>query len=573
MFRLVYVFSFLVKALAGTCALNSSTHCPLPPWPATYNLSQSSIVYQPWCGNDRDPYLCTGLLNSSAWWASEGRRDKYSVLEAHWGLMSIDDSTSTQLWTTTSFGGATPGVPSTFAAQKAMIDNCNFVKSNGWVDRCFIYDNMVVSLGWYESHRAAMLDSSKAFMFNIMGNTNASLGLANYTGLPFVEPLGTIIPCWSLPNTSAGFDQHKWCGAMPSLRTPCFFRGDCNVTSGDGEGVSFYWNYSAPGTIEWRVADVRAFVRSGGEGVDGLFTDEMEMFPGDGGDVYVRILGTTEEDERAQQAAGQTAHQAMIDGLVADGKYLWQAFQAGNDIGSNTNNNTVGGVVFDVGHCTAWMTQRCNTDWVNERAITVQFDSHNVNVSIASFLIVRPAYAWIGYGAGYYQPKWNDAFLWDVGVPVSECRNGSTPGTFERDWTYGTATMDCNTYSASVPCNPADTSCGEPPRPPPPPPPSGNWAIHNCTSCQTPPAKPLAAEYTDLTLNQCLSLCQENPACRYVNWVEPAGNGECTLWGDCGEMCLTDHCWNWWVTYENLDRTRPLWNTTACDSLPEKPSF
>lgn len=157
----------------------------------------------------------------------------------------------------------------------------------------------------------------------------------------------------------------------------------------------------------------------------------------------------------------------MIDGLVAEGKYLWQAFQSGNDIGRNTNNNTVGGYAFDAEYCAAWMSQRCNTQWVNERAITVQFDSSNVNVSIASFLIVRPAYAWIGYGAGYYRAKWNDvrsfsawrpstparaltqhpphartlrnppaqAFLWDVGLPLSECRNGSVPGTFERDWT------------------------------------------------------------------------------------------------------------------------------------------
>jgi hypothetical protein len=82
-----------------------------------------------------------------------------------------------------------------------------------------------------------------------------------------------------------------------------------------------------------------------------------------------------------------------------------------------------------------WMTKRCNTPWVNERAITVQFDSANVVESIASFLIVRPAYAWLGYGAGIVPPKWNDAFLWDVGVPKGECRNGSEPGTFERDWT------------------------------------------------------------------------------------------------------------------------------------------
>jgi hypothetical protein len=49
----------------ASCASNGSTHCPLPPWPATYNLSQSSIVYQPWCGGDNDPSTCIGFLNGA----------------------------------------------------------------------------------------------------------------------------------------------------------------------------------------------------------------------------------------------------------------------------------------------------------------------------------------------------------------------------------------------------------------------------------------------------------------------------------------------------------------------------
>ena len=37
----------------GTCALNhSGPACPLPGWKPTYNLSESSIMYQPWCIND-----------------------------------------------------------------------------------------------------------------------------------------------------------------------------------------------------------------------------------------------------------------------------------------------------------------------------------------------------------------------------------------------------------------------------------------------------------------------------------------------------------------------------------------
>ena len=162
---------------------------------------------------------------------------------------------------------------------------------------------------------------------------------------------------------------------------------------------------------------------AGGDGTDGLFTDEMEMFPGDDGDNVISILGTTREDAQAQQDAAQLAHQMMIDGLVAEGKYLWQAFQAGNNVGSNNNNNSVGGEFFDAAYCTSWMTQRCDTQWMNERASTIQWDSAHINASLASFLIVRAAYTWLGGGR-----MWNDAFRWDFGLPVSACRNGTAPG-------------------------------------------------------------------------------------------------------------------------------------------------
>ena len=46
-----------------TCALNGTLGpCPLPTWRPTYNLSESSIMYQPWCinGGSQD---CTALIN------------------------------------------------------------------------------------------------------------------------------------------------------------------------------------------------------------------------------------------------------------------------------------------------------------------------------------------------------------------------------------------------------------------------------------------------------------------------------------------------------------------------------
>ena len=231
-----------------------------------------------------------------------------------------------------------------------------------------------------------MMDPAKvrAGWFAMMQNTNATSGIANYSGRPYQQALGDCAPCWHLPNQTAsgqptprGFSGYEWCGIKADssdLRATCFFDGTCesNPRSGSCEGVSYYWNYSSPGVSDWRLADDLAFVLKGGDGVDGLFVDDLGMFPGEGGQTTAELIGATAADVLAQQQAGSVWHQRLVEGLVAAKKYEWQAFQNGNDVGHNNNNNTVGGSHFDVGFCTAWMAQRCNTAYVHERAITVR---------------------------------------------------------------------------------------------------------------------------------------------------------------------------------------------------------
>ena len=224
-------------AAQASCASNGSTHCPLPPWPPTYNLSQSSVVYQPWCGGDNDPNTCIGFLNVTAWWSEGGNADKGSDgSRAHWGLISLDWNMGVRLWSGSTYAGATPGNPLTASGQEVNRDDCVFVKQHGWADRCFVYDNMVNSLGWYKTHRDRMLDPATQHYFNIMQAGNAAG--ANYTGLPFIEVDGRLTPCWNLPAPNA---QEPWCGPLADLRLPCFFRGDCNTTA-DGASFGFYWN-------------------------------------------------------------------------------------------------------------------------------------------------------------------------------------------------------------------------------------------------------------------------------------------------------------------------------------------
>ena len=86
---------------------------------------------------------------------------------------------------------------------------------------------------------------------------------------------------------------------------------------------------------------------------------------------------------------------------------------------------------------------------------------------IASFLLVRGEFAWLGYGyqgcssdrrsfpgnswksSGYEWPELLDR---DYGVPLGACSETS-PGdsqVFAREWSKASVSLDCNTFEASI---------------------------------------------------------------------------------------------------------------------------
>ena len=93
--------------------------------------------------------------------------------------------------------------------------------------------------------------------------------------------------------------------------------------------------------------------------------------------------------------------------------------------------------------------------------------------------LCSPPYGWIGFGWESDDRNWNDLFYlqvrrgpgiflrkWDVGQvgnragtdpfylqagePTGLCTEGPT-GVFSRNWTLGTASLDCNSWTASLP--------------------------------------------------------------------------------------------------------------------------
>ena len=244
------------------------------------------------------------------------------------------------------------------------------------------------------------------------------------------------VGCWvSNVSWAPGVVRSGGCGPggavspTPGSGTPCF-------------GGQYAWNLTTPEAQDYFIQSAIGVIMGGGEYVDGLFTDDQSGFPDEreGTERMLNVTGTYSSGQLGSLRNGsQTTSQRVIEALVAAGKWDWMALGNGDGVGSNNKG--------DPASCTAWMAKRCNTDWVNSRAISVQMDANRslVNESIASFLIVRPAFAWLG--TTDQNDPWRDEYLLDVGEPVGNCTQ-SSPGVFERLWSYGIVRMNCTSYKA-----------------------------------------------------------------------------------------------------------------------------
>jgi len=120
---------------------------------------------------------------------------------------------------------------------------------------------------------------------------------------------------------------------------------------------------------------------------------------------------------------------------------------------TNTNTNatttTCTHIITALKGCINFMKSRCTPEF-QKQALMMSHDDKYANQSIAAFLITRPPIAFLGYGWESDDRNWKDIFLLQVGTPTGICSEGP-PGVFKREWTAGTAELDCNTYTATLP--------------------------------------------------------------------------------------------------------------------------
>jgi hypothetical protein len=151
--------------------------------------------------------------------------------------------------------------------------------------------------------------------------------------------------------------------------------------------------------------------------------------------------GLSPEQLQDLRYATQEASSELIQAATLAGKYNWQAFGAGDGVNGGLGS----------GSCLAWMQAQCDPAMQGRpMMLAMDNDPANANQTVAAFLISRPPHAYLGWGWESDDRQWNDLFYLQVGAPLGLCSEGA-PGVFSRAYSAGTASLDCNTWSAELP--------------------------------------------------------------------------------------------------------------------------
>ena len=205
----------------------------------------------------------------------------------------------------------------------------------------------------------------------------------------------------------------------------------------------------------------------GNPNVDGFFIDDLwkEDGPSESGKNAVEDMGLSTNDMLAIQKAWGANMDAVQGTILNSSGFDWQMF----DVGHRTN----AGPPFQKENCTTYMRETaCKPDSaLQKQSMFYGFTDHTVSKSklpyfkqdLASFLLIRGPYAWLGYSwmgcnadpgtardpIGYQFPA---ELGQDYGVPVdatcSETEDGSE--VFTRKWSKATVTLDCKAWTSTI---------------------------------------------------------------------------------------------------------------------------
>ena len=136
---------------------------------------------------------------------------------------------------------------------------------------------------------------------------------------------------------------------------------------------------------------------------------------------------------------GSRTDDKIIAALVKAGGYDWQAF--GSEDGTSGLLPTEKGAT-----CASKMRAACKQG-ANPRLVSMD----STDQGVAAFLIARGTHWWMGSGwAGCSDaPNPDNVKDLDPGTPTSACIEAK-PGIFSRSYSKGSASLNCNTFTATL---------------------------------------------------------------------------------------------------------------------------
>jgi hypothetical protein len=414
--------AFVCLVVMTLCAHGNAAW--LPPWESTYDMALSTIMMP---------------CNDSGWMDSN--------FASKWGLVDLDWSNAKALW-----ANAKP-----MDCQERLITQAQKIRKSNPSTKTFVYRNLVKALPWFSSVREKLDDPAYSGWF--LKYRDGGKG-KNYSSNP----------CTGRKCSVYYHDQDQT-PEHPRGDGSCIDECDCG-TQPCGE---YLWDHRNNSLREFLISE---FVLGpdgiGNAAVDGVFLDDKwrntsekrsPFWPKEGFCPEGPIGGPSEEYPNCTEDMGLTqqdttditnAWKETIDQakskIVAAGGFNWQLFTQSTDLPANP------------GACRAYFSDACRPGGGKRYSIpwVYQFTDPksgrnlpNVTGDLATFLLARGDYAWIGYGwigcaptVEYYRPPELDV---DYGVPLDVCVKADSRGSFfKRNYTKATVTFDCETMDAKI---------------------------------------------------------------------------------------------------------------------------
>jgi hypothetical protein len=400
----------------------------VPKWAPTYFMAESTVIM---------PCNYSGLYDF----------DAYPAL-GRFGLVDYDWSNAKTYWAN----------QSPMVCQGSMLQQAAQNKARTPSAKVFHYRNIVKALPWFEQVREKLLDPAYRGWF-----LPWRPGLRNGTtagGQLYHDHEQT--PGWPQPGGGQPAD-----GVCHNHTTPPWGRGcDCGAGIPCGEYVFDHRNASLAAWLAGEYMNSSAF-GLGNPLVDGFYLDDYwdeAAGPSEMDGAALADMGLAAAEVADITAAWRTNMAACQAAIVENGGFNWQLFEAERAPAQP--------------QCASFLRDACRpgskmqtravqlSPSVNKNKIPQPWTFNHIGQDVATFLLARGDYSWLGYGwmgcgcgwedddtmdcGGYLRdPSWEV----DYGEPEGLC-NETASGVFVREWTKATVRLDCNTFTPTITMKP-----------------------------------------------------------------------------------------------------------------------